>query len=260
MKHSCKHIRSRFYGLSLLLALPGFCQENSSNGNAGTRQMYYLATRPKESLPPVTGGTANPQPVSAKAPPALHLGLRYNLALVDPTNNRSQTIPANRTLHVQDCFAVELQSNRSGYLYVLAKQSSGAWIPLLPSSQMSDEENVLDPGKKVRLPRNHCFEIENPPGAEQLFVVLSRDPRDFLELYEATKRKAEAASKDTKVNSAVQHLAEKFGTRDLAIRKSEAAGNGNESENAVYVVSSSDTPTSTIVAQIKSSASVNRGG
>ena len=46
------------------------------------------------------------------------------------------------------------------------------------------------PGKKIRAPKEYCFEISDPPGTETLFVVLSRSPRDFFELYDAIKAPA----------------------------------------------------------------------
>ena len=69
--------------------------------------------------------------------------------------------------------------------------------------------------------------MSDPPGAETLFVVLSRDPRDFYELYKGIKGETapptpgttrpdavQVASAET-VNNAVETMAKQFGTRDL---------------------------------------------
>lgn len=225
-------------------------QQQQEQQPSDTRQLYYLATSPKDTLPAVPAGA--PAKQQSPAPGAVHLGFRYNLLVLNAAKHYDPA-PADRTLRAGDCFALEVQSNRSGYLYVLAKQSSGAWLPLLPSPEMPGESNVLDPGKKTRVPRDYCIEVRNPPGTETLFVVLSRDPRDFFELYESIKSKATEGSQHgaSSLSTAVNHLNDRFGTRDVAIRKVEAPQNGEETRGSVYVVSTSDRPATSVVAQIQ---------
>lgn len=219
------------------------CASGQDGSSEGTRQLYYLAVSPKDSLPPV----ANVSPKS-QAPKAstMHLGLRYNLVLEHPQGTR-EPFTSDRALKAGDCFALELQANHSGYLYVLAKQSSGAWLPLLPSAEMPDESNVIDPGKKILVPSKYCLEIRDPPGTETLIVVLSRDPRDFYELYEGIKGKLGAAQMAT----AVAHMQQQFGTRDIAIKKLAEPEQAGEAKGSVYVVSSSNKPTASITTEIR---------
>lgn len=232
-------------------------QEQSAEG---TRQLYYLATSSKDSLPPVASSARG---VQAPKTGAVHLGLRYNIVLVDRSGER-QHISADRVLHTGDCFAIDIESNRSGYLYVFAKQSSGSWRPLLPSPEMPDATNVLDPGKKMQVPNGYCFRIQDPPGREMLFVVLSRDPRDFYELYEGYKAKSGGSVPGSssqggselqmatagKLDSAVQHLDERFTTRDISITKASMPQEKSEPAGSVYVVNTSGRPTSSIVTKI----------
>lgn len=217
----------------------------------GARQLYYLAKSARDSLPPVA-----PPAASAPAPPAgaVHLGLRYNLVLLD-SSGRPQPISADRILHAGDCFAIDIQSNRSGYLYVFAKQSSGSWRPLLPSPEMPEASNVLDPGRKVQIPNGYCFAVENPPGQETMFVVLSRDPRDFYELYESFKAKSSAPApvqmaNAAKLNSAIEHIEQRFGTRDITITRTHEPQDEKEPPGSVYVVNTSGRPASSIVTKI----------
>ena len=58
-----------------------------------TRQLYYLATPPTDTLPPISRGAASP--AAAPKAAALHLGLLYNVVLVDG-NNKAEQIPSNR--------------------------------------------------------------------------------------------------------------------------------------------------------------------
>lgn len=217
----------------------------------GARQLYYLAKSTKDSLP-LVAPPATSAPTQQAA--AVHLGLRYNLVLLD-SSGRPQPISSDRILHAGDCFAIDIQSNRSGYLYVFAKQSSGSWRPLLPSAEMPDASNILDPGRKVQIPRGYCFSVENPPGQETMFVVLSRDPRDFYELYESFKTKSGAPApvqmaNAAKLNSAIEHIDQRFGTRDITITKTREPQDEKEPPGSVYVVNTSGRPTSSIVTKI----------
>jgi len=238
----------------------------------GAREYFFLAVQKKDPLPPIrhvsktsAGSSATSAPKAATG--AAHLGIRYNLVLVDAHTGASRPVDADRVFHAGECFAMELGSNRSGYLYVLAKQSSGDWMPLLPSPQMKDESNVIDPGQTVRIPRSHCFEITNPPGAEELFVVLSRDPSDIYNLHRDIERPATspAPSKPASefpnepmeladarsVNTEIARLTNHFATRDIAIVKiGEDTAQTREPAHSVYVVNASSKPTSDIVAHI----------
>jgi hypothetical protein len=236
----------------------------------GARELFYLAIKPKDALPsihkvaaPVKPTTAAPAAPNAETG-AVHLGLRYNLVLVNANSGSSAEADPERVLHNGECFAFDFEANRSGYLYVLAKQSSGAWQALIPSPEMADEGNIIDPSKKVRVPARHCFEVHDPPGTETLFVVLSRDPRDFYDLYQGIKRQSnppapsapERPSNPVQVADAgivktVAHMAQQFGTRDIVIRKIDQAAYPQEPPHSVYVVNTSDKPTSSLVTQIE---------
>src|SRR4051794_3778258 len=226
---------SRTAALLGLTAAQIFAQADTSGET--TRQLYYLATQPEDKLPPVT---SQPTKQESTNTGAVHLGFRYNLVLI--SNGNSERVSADRVLQPGDCFSLELQANRSAYLYVLAKQSSGAWVPLLPSAQMPEETIVLAPKKRVLAPKNYCFEVRSPAGTENLFVVLSRDPKDFLELYEGIKAGDKGAS-NSKVSAAVERMNDRFASRDIAIRKLEQPRDSDEVRGSVYVVSTSDKPT-----------------
>jgi hypothetical protein len=159
-----------------------------------------------------------------------------------------------------DRVALEVESNHSGYLYVLARQSSGNWQALLPSPEMSDESNIVDPGKRLRVPNNYYFEIQDPPGSEHLVLVFSRDPQDFYELYQSIRNQQKEQPRapagnvqlaDARVNSAVQKMEERFGTRDIAIRKVSEPMKSGEPAGSVYVVNASNLPSSSIVTELE---------
>ena len=247
----------------------------------GARELYYFGATEKDNLPPVhkasvspKGSKAAPQAAAGKAQdgagpaatasPALHLGLLYSLMLLNEATSQFEPVDSGRVFHKGECIALDINANRSGYLYVLAKESSGAWHLLIPSPEMPDQTPVLDPGHRIRAPQGYCFSITDPPGTETLFVVLSRDPRDFQQLYDGVKglkppsqpspkqpqaARVEVASSQ-QVESAVARMSRQFGTRDLVIRKVAQVSSPQETADSVYVVNGSDRPASTVVTQI----------
>lgn len=236
----------------------------------GARELYYAAMVRKDPPPPArraavpsgspkSGGAASVIPVSTAA---VHLGIRYNLVLVDSESGAAQPAAPGRVFRAGECFAIEIESNRSGFLYVLDKQSSGGWHPLLPSTDadMATESNVITAGTKVRVPLRHCFEIQDPAGVETLFVVLSREPRDAFELYELNvppTRQGTEKGQPTQIADAsiedrtVSRMREQFGTRDIAIKRVSAPLAAAEPAESVYVVNSSSSPASNLAAQIE---------
>jgi len=249
----------------------------------GARDLFYFGATQKDTLPPIQRTSTKPAPTvvqsagtqpgrvpvtpgaAVEAAGVPHLGFRYTLALVNQTSGKAVAVDPDRDFHKGECVRIEVESNQSGYLYVLAKQSSGGWLPLFPSSEMPDESNVADPGQKVRAPKDYCFEIGDPPGTETLFVVLSRSPRDFFDLYDAIKSPATAAPANTSkspanpvqladarlVNSAVEKMASTFGTRDLVIKKVTPGTDKQDTDYSVYVVNGSDKPSSTVVKKVE---------
>lgn len=235
----------------------------------GAREYFWVNRTANEAMPPISRVKSTTTATKA-APAAKHLGLRYNLALVNAKTGQSQPVDSDRIFHAGECFAIDFESNHSGYLYVFAKQSSGAWQPLVPSPEMPDESNVIDPGRKVRVPAQYCFEIHDPAGAETLFVALSRDPRDLSELIQKMQGTPAAPAQEHKparpepeqrpanmqmadarlVNAAVEHLTQQFGTRDIAIRKVSVPTTRDEPRGSVYVANASETPSSSVVTQI----------
>src|ERR1017187_922352 len=273
-------------GLMAFVAVGGglVAQEPQSQPKTeGTRDLYYFGATQKDTLPPIrkvstaarakstaaatlSAGTENHRAPAAPgaaedAAGGAHLGFRYTVALVGQNSGKAVAVDPDRDFRKGECVRLEVESNHSGYLYVLSKQSSGGWLPLFPSSEMPDESNVADPGQKVRAPKDYCFEIADPPGTETLFVVLSRSPRDFFELYDAIKTPPANNSRSTsnpvqmadarRVNSAVEKMATSFGARDLVIKKVTQAADKRETDYSVYVVNGSDKPSSTVVKKVE---------
>jgi hypothetical protein len=128
---------------------------------------------------------------------------------------------------------------------------------------MATESNQVETETKVRVPLKHCFEVQDPPGVDTLFVVLSREPRDTFELYEdmkgpeaqprpAARPAASVQIADASIgDAAVKRMREEFGTRDIAIKKVSQPLSKAEPVGSVYVVNSSNNPASNVAATIE---------
>lgn len=259
------------------------CVAQEPKPTEGARELFFFGTAPKDALPPIpkTAAPAAKAPATPKAAPkalpkapevppvsaALHLGIRYNLVLVQ---GQSETpVDPERNFKKGECVAVRLEANRSGYLYVLARESSGDWSPLFPTPELADQSNRLDPGQTVRTPSKGCFEIDDPPGTETLFLVLSRNPQDIGDLADSIKSPGEKPqltnnmtqmASAERLNTAVEQINQEFGTRELPfkqvikapapVKAAPKATDRKEPEHAVYVVSGSTKPAYTLVTKV----------
>jgi len=248
----------RSTGWALILAAAGCLAQESPQAPTGARDLFYFGTAPKDDLPPIRKSAA-----VTNAPAAAHLGLRYSVLLAN-ANGSWQPVDPDRSFRKGECLAMDLESNRSGYLYVLARQSDGAWMPLFPAAAAPSGSNRIDPGQRIRTPKGSCFEIEDPPGTENLFVVLSRSPQAIAGLIRKmqgddspTHAPVQSASARSVDDGTVEDLAAQYGTRDLVYRQivsapstQKASSKSSEPEHAVYVVNGSGKALSTVVTKV----------
>jgi hypothetical protein len=264
-------------GLAAICGAICLAQQTEPPKTEGARDLFFVGSAPKDDLPPVKKpAAAAPKSAPPKTAPTpaktavQHLGLRYTLLLVKGSDTHGEAVDASRNFKKGECLAVEIESNRSGYLYVLAKESSGDWTPLFPAADAVAQDNKIDPGQTVRTPKESCFEIEDPPGTESVFVVLSREPREIQTLADSIKAPDKNAPKPAvavvqtppaeKVNAAVEQIAAEAGTRDLPFQEApkptaappkKAPAAKKEPPHSVYVVNGTPKPLPTLVTKIE---------
>jgi outer membrane biosynthesis protein TonB len=154
---------------------------------------------PKKAAPPKAAPTESPKPVPtpepvaiAPAPTTTHepprvtnaaysageprpVGLRY--ALVQVVNGAEQEVNPTATFRSGDQVRVKVEGNRDGYLYVIARGSSGVWKPLFPAADINNGDNRIVARRAQRLPSNtQAFTFDDQAGQEQLFVIYSAEP------------------------------------------------------------------------------------
>jgi len=258
-----------------LLPATAWCQDDKSALSA--KELYLQeddiqpAKTPKKPTPPKkssTQPTNQPAPNQNSAaatitPVVQHLGLRYNLVLVDGKSHKY--VSADRLFRGGECVQLEFAPNHSGYLYVFLQGTSGKWQVLFPSSQMSEEVNTVNGRENVRIPANYCFKIEPPVGTEHLFVVLSRKEEDIDSLNRAVRAKTKSQPEtpaphsdspaagiiaENRLDAEIDRMRAELGSRDMSIQKVAEPDRSGEPENSVYIVNASNVSSDRLVTEI----------
>ncbi len=273
---------SRVVLTAALLLLPGLGWSQQDAAPLSPKTLYYQGWQDDASPPPKSQTkprkTVPPKPVASSSqdnqkattsvgatPVVQHLGLRYNLLLVDRKTRKSVSVDRDRLFHSDECIQLEFAPNHSGYLYVFLQSSSGKWQPLFPSTAMADEGNGLRAKETVRIPANYCFQVDPPAGTEHLFVVLSRSEEDIDALDKAVRgrnktnaapaapqneRPAASIVAENRLDTEVQRMREELGSKDMSIQKIAEPDRPGEPQDSVYIVNASNVSSDRLVSEI----------
>src|SRR4051794_33105451 len=125
---------------------------------------------------------ARPAPMVSNAAymPEKPLGLRY--ALVKVTDGVESEVNPTAAFHSGDMVRVKVEGNRDGYLYVIARGSSGNWKPLFPAPDINGGDNRVAAHANYSLPSNtQAFSFDEQAGEEKLFIIYSAEPLRDME-------------------------------------------------------------------------------
>ncbi len=107
------------------------------------------------------------------------LAMRWTITQLMPDGNKKE-VPITKTFKSGDRINVRVEVNDFGYLYILARGSSGKWSPLFPSKEVANGDNRVGPNIPYTLPTGFVFRFDEQPGEERIFIVFSRKPEpDF---------------------------------------------------------------------------------
>jgi hypothetical protein len=160
--------------------------------------------------------------------------------------------------HSGDHIRLSLLANQAGYLYVVQKGSTGAWSPIYPAPGATPEAAKISPGQLEVVPGGtKAFAFDQNPGAEKLYVILSRHPIEDIDrvirnLSHGGSVPAQPADSSPVLeakNVIPDELLRKLASRDLNLVDEEtvdsSSSSAQDSEKAVYVVArKSETPSS----------------
>jgi hypothetical protein len=238
------------------------------------RELFYTPppdaqsqkTAAKKSPPPkpvVTRSTAASQTTVPVVNVAnVPLGLRYSVKRRDASGSFAE-VDQDSTFRSGDRIRLNVDTNTTGYLYVVLQGSSGNWRLLFPSAEVEGGNNRIEKGTSQQIPAGDKgqFVFDEQSGTEKLFLVLSRKPEPDLDklIYSITGGAATAdrtlMAKATVGNDVVSRLRDEVKSRDLVFEKVDETSiqqNGNEVkvEKATYVVNPSRTDDARLVVDV----------
>jgi hypothetical protein len=251
-------------------------------GTTGAGATKLSSAPPKLTVTPRKSGTTgkhqiDPQAVVTNgygARPHLvslssdRLGLRCTLLQRDASGKFIEVVPST-VFHSGDHVKISIMPNHAGYLYIIQQGSSGSWSPIFPSQDAPRGTNYVESGKDYEVPNDGAFELNQQPGKERLFILLSLNPIGDLDgailglQGHKTTPPAPASAPPTATtsdtmaaNRITDQLVQELVSRDLVPVREQvntSASNGAEqSEKAVYVVNSlsADSQGSRVVATL----------
>jgi hypothetical protein len=108
------------------------------------------------------------------------LAMRWTITQLMP-DGKKQEVPTTKAFQSGDKINVRVEVNDFGYLYILARGSSGKWSPLFPSPSVSGGDNRVGPGVPYTIPNGYVFTFDSQPGQERIFIVFSRKPEPDMD-------------------------------------------------------------------------------
>jgi hypothetical protein len=109
------------------------------------------------------------------------LALGYTILMKDDTGRLFVTDPA-REFKTGDRFAVALETNADGYLYLFSAENGKSPELLFPNAQIDGGANAVQAHARATFPTGASADVEyfidltDPPVTEHLFIVFSRHP------------------------------------------------------------------------------------
>lgn len=230
----------------------------SASKQEKTPEKPKTAPAAKPNRPPVAKAPAAPAAPAAPVTPAAPLGLRYAVLKRDTSGAFAEVDP-DSTFRSGDRIRIKVDTNTSGYLYVVMQGSSGNWSLLFPSREVAGGSNHIQRGESRMVPSGDRgqFFFDEQAGTEKLFVVLSRQPQTDLDklIYSIGGPQGNSSAAPTLLaqssvgDDVVKKFREQVSSRDLVFEKSDSDGNG-KAENAAYVVNPSPAADARLVVDI----------
>jgi hypothetical protein len=246
------------------LAGAAYAQDNGLRA----RELFY--TPPPDAAAAPNNTTSQKKVVPRKstaAPPVatvanVPLGLRYSVLKRD-AGDKFVEVDADSTFRSGDRIRLSVDTNTSGYLYVVAQGSSGNWRLLFPSAEAQGGSNRIEKGGSQQIPAGNRgqFVFDDQAGTEKLFLVLTRQPEPDLDklIYSINGPSSTPADRTLMAgarvsNDVVNRLRDEVKSRDLVFEKidevSEQRDGQVKTEKATYVVNPSRTEDARLVVDV----------
>lgn len=223
----------------------------SQDAGLKARELFYA---PAPDTPPPSAKKSVPARRQTTVPVTtvanVPLGLRYSV--MKREGDKFTDVDADATFRSGDRIRIKVDSNTTGYLYVVAQGSSGNWSLLFPSADVQGGNNRIEKGSSQQIPPGNKgqFVFNDQLGTEKLFLVLTRQPEADLDklIYSingASNTSADRTlmAKATVGNDVVDRLRGEVKSRDLVFEKvdeiKEQPDGQAKTDKATYVVNPS---------------------
>ncbi len=186
------------------------------------------------------------------------LGLRSSILLRGADKEYSEVTPGT-VFHSGDHIKLSFLANEAGYFYVIQQGSSGTWSPIYPAPGTSADATKIEAGKLQVVPAGtRSFAFDAHPGAEKLYVILSRTPIADIDRaihslsngQSGTEPQVDSTGPEMEAKNVIPDaFVKQLGSRDLVLVDEEKVDNTSASaqngEKAIYVVNKGNGPQAT---------------
>ena len=144
---------------------------------------------PKDAVEPVYQASKKSLPRGARVQNASTLGaevvgpplaLKYRLLKRSP-DGRYDEVDTDTVFKSGDKIRVSVESNDNGHLYIVQQGSSKTWNLLFPNEDTEQGSNRIQRNREYEIPGGGRFTFDEQPGAEKMFIVLTRRAEPDLE-------------------------------------------------------------------------------
>lgn len=249
--------RDMFYSAAdmMVAAKPPAAKQPTAKQAAAKSPASAAADRPAAQRPAPPRAAPAPQDAEAHfqrvaQQPNLPLGLRYSI--LKRTDSGLIEVKPDSEFHSGDRIRISVMGNQKGYLYVIARGSSGTWTPLFPHPESSQRQNEIVPGRNYQVPggEGEYFLFDQQAGAEKIFLLLAKsavkDLDTLIVSLNPPSPPPQPPDQSTQVLEASNRLDDRLVdglrnqvlARDLVFTRTDAepAAANESSEKAVYVV------------------------
>jgi hypothetical protein len=108
------------------------------------------------------------------------LALKYRLLKRSP-DGRYDEVDTDTVFKSGDKIRVSVESNDNGHLYIVQQGSSKTWNLLFPNEDTEQGSNRIQRNREYEIPGGGRFTFDEQPGAEKMFIVLTRRAEPDLE-------------------------------------------------------------------------------
>ena len=222
-------------------------------------------SQPSPPEPPIVNASDAPMRISAPAPAnGIAMGLKYTVLKL--SGNAMIPVAPNSVFHANDKIQFKVETNATGYLYIVSQGSSEKWTALFPSAETAGGNNSVEGFHEYTFPQGYRVVFDEQTGEERLFIIFSREAKpDFEQLVYSLQGKKTAPTNAPRpaepagpllrasIDDSVDHLNQTY-ARDLVIERigdEGTAPRADTQEKAVYVVNPTGSSDSVVVADFR---------